>query len=298
MSKQEKGNIFGLHKTQEGDGRERLRLAFVQKRYPKIQHLIPNAITVAATCFGLLGLLFALKEVWHLAVLAVIFAGIMDALDGRMARALGSASHFGAELDSLSDVIAFGVCPAMILYVWGMEAAGNWGMMGVLLFTVCCLLRLARFNTMMMVDDDPADSPILWQKFFQGLPAPMGGGLLLLPIVIDLANLEELWPFLAKEYATWFPLALPLTLLCWTALISFLMISTIPVYSLKKVRVSRDIAMYAMALGVPLVVATLVSAPWMFLMFLLLMTLFSIPFSVWSFHRYKGLLLQQEKESE
>jgi CDP-diacylglycerol--serine O-phosphatidyltransferase len=148
-------------------------------RDQSINRLIPNMLTVLALCAGLTSIRFGLQERWELAVAAIVIAGILDGLDGRIARMLDGASKFGAELDSLSDFISFGVAPALLLYYWTMYAAGGFGWAVSLLFAVCCALRLARFNTKL----DNADLPAWTSRFFSGVPAPAAAGLSLLPMV-------------------------------------------------------------------------------------------------------------------
>ena len=133
----------------------------------------PNAITALALCFGLTGVRFAIGEEWDKALAAIIFAGVLDGMDGRIARLLRAQSKFGAELDSLSDVIAFGVAPAMILFLWSLQYAPKFGWTAALAIAVCCALRLARFNSRMDAEIQPHKSA----GFLTGIPAPAGAGL-------------------------------------------------------------------------------------------------------------------------
>ena len=137
-----------------------------------LNKLIPNILTVLALCAGLTSIRFALHGKWEHAVLSIVLAAILDGLDGRVARLLQGTSKFGAELDSLSDFVSFGVAPAMVLYFWTMQGAGGFGWALVLLFAVCCALRLARFNTML----GNADLPPYAYNFFTGIPAPAAAG--------------------------------------------------------------------------------------------------------------------------
>ena len=142
--------------------------------------MLPNMLTMLALCAGLTALRYGLEGKWQPAIVSLVFAAIFDALDGRIARLLQGTSKFGAELDSLSDFIAFGVAPAVILYLWTMQTAGPVGWVPVLLFNVCMALRLARFNTVMDEDDPPA-----WAKgYFTGVPAPAAAGLVMVPMVL------------------------------------------------------------------------------------------------------------------
>lgn len=145
-----------------------------------INKLIPNILTLLALCAGLTSIRFAVHGMWKEAVIATVLAAILDGLDGRVARLLQGTSKFGAELDSLSDFVSFGVAPAMVLYFWTMQGAGGFGWALVLLFSVCCALRLARFNTMI---GEP-DLPPYAYNFFTGVPAPAAAGLVLMPILL------------------------------------------------------------------------------------------------------------------
>ena len=148
-------------------------MKFTHRRPPRISglsfnKLIPNILTMLALCAGLTSIRFGLHGKWDQAVISILLAGLLDGLDGRIARLLHGTSKFGAELDSLSDFVSFGVAPSMLLYFWTMQGAGGIGWALVLLFSVCCALRLARFNTMLGEPDLPP-----WAyNFFTGVPAP------------------------------------------------------------------------------------------------------------------------------
>jgi len=144
-------------------------------RDQSLNRLIPNMLTVMALCAGLTSIRYTLDQRWELAAIAIVIAAVLDGLDGRIARLLDGASKFGAELDSLSDFISFGVAPALLLYYWCMRGAGGIGWVLALLFAVCCALRLARFNTKL----DNTDLPAWTSRFFTGVPAPAGDGELL-----------------------------------------------------------------------------------------------------------------------
>ena len=154
--------------------RRRLKMMSLSK-------IIPNLITVMALCAGLTGIRFALQEKWEFAIGAIALAAILDTLDGRMARLLKGQSKFGAELDSLSDFISFGVAPALILFFWTTQNIHGVGWASVLFFSTCMALRLARFNTKL---DDP-DPPSFAARFFSGIPAPAAAGLACLPVILS-----------------------------------------------------------------------------------------------------------------
>jgi len=186
-----------------------------------VTRLLPNMLTLMSLCSGLTGIRYALNERWEHAVLAVMIAAVFDVLDGRVARMLNIASKFGAELDSLSDVISFGVAPGFIMYEWTLKDAGGLGWIAVLLFVVCCALRLARFNTMLEDYDLPA-----WTKsYFTGVPSPAGASLALLPLafVLEFGDIAEL--------------PSPLYAL-WIMIVGGLMVSRLPTFALKGLRVA------------------------------------------------------------
>jgi CDP-diacylglycerol---serine O-phosphatidyltransferase len=231
-----------------------------------IHRFLPNAITLLALCSGLTGLRFALHQKWEAAVLAILVAAIFDALDGRVARLLKSASKFGAELDSLSDVISFGVAPAFVLYLWGLGDGGGFGWIATLALVVSAALRLARFNTML---DNP-NLPAFTAGFFTGIPAPAGAALALLPIVLG---------FVIEDYA------LPNSVTAsWVILIALLMVSRIPTYSMKKVRIPAALIV-PLLLGVGLLAAALVTNPWPTLLAIGTLYALSIPFSALRYQR-------------
>src|SRR5215475_2950357 len=159
-------------------------------RGPSINRLIPNVLTLAALCSGLTAIRFALQENLKLAVIAIIVAAIFDALDGRVARRLGVTSRFGAELDSLSDFLCFGVTPALVLYMSALKDGGPLGWVVTLMFPICSALRLARFNTALLADTPP---PAWTGQYFTGVPAPAGALLALIPLVVSF-EAEAAWP--------------------------------------------------------------------------------------------------------
>lgn len=218
------------------------------RRVPRIKgqnisKLVPNMITVGATCAGLTGVKFALDGKWEHAVIAIIVAGVLDALDGRMARLLKSASDFGAELDSLSDFVAFGVSPAFILYFWTLQSLGRVGWIVALFLAICCGLRLARFNT------DIGKLPPYAYNYFTGVPAPAGAGLALLPMI---ASFAYDIPILQN----------PILVAVWSVVVAILMVSRIPTYSFKAAKVPQS-AMVPILVLVALLAAGLAGAPWM-----------------------------------
>ena len=226
-----------------------------------VNSLIPNILTVLALCAGMSSIRFAMQEKWELAVAAILVAGVLDGLDGRMARLLKGATKFGAELDSLSDFIAFGVAPALVIYLWSTEVLGGIGWIAGLAYSTCCALRLARFNTAL---DDP-DPPAWASYFFTGMAAPAAACMVLLPMAVSF----QLGDGVVRE---------PVFMACWLVAVAFLMISRIPTYSFKQVRVKRGMVLPLLVV-VGMAAAVLASYPWFVLSVAGLLYLASIPMS-------------------
>lgn len=245
-----------------------------------ISKLIPNMITVGATCAGLTGVRFALQEKWEFAVIAIIVAAVLDALDGRMARLLNSASDFGAELDSLSDFVAFGVSPALILYFWSLDALGGIGWAASLFLAICCGLRLARFNT------NIGKLPPYAYNYFTGVPAPAGAGLALLPMMGDFAYDA---PILQN----------PILIAVWCVVVALLMVSRLPTFSFKQVKIPTA-AIVPILVAVGLLVAGLAGAPWRTLTMVGLIYIVSFGYSAYSYRRLKAEAerIHGEREAE
>lgn len=229
----------------------------------------PNAITVLALCFGLTGVRFAIAGQWEYALGAVVFAGVLDGMDGRIARLLRAQSKFGAELDSLSDVIAFGVAPAMILFLWSLTDAPKFGWTAALALAVCCALRLARFNSRMDADFQPHKSA----GFMTGIPAPAGAGLSFVPVYLWLVTGDDL-------FRQWY------VVMPWALGVAMLMISAIPTYSWSSFRLRRSWRLFALA-GVGLFGAALVTAPWLTLLGVCALYLVLLPFGLASYARIR-----------
>ena len=156
----------------------------ISKKNPR--SLLPNALTIFGVCLGLSSIKFALDTNYAMAIIAIGFAAILDTLDGRVARLIKGSSKVGKELDSLTDVISFGVAPGFIMYFWALNEIGKFGWMFVLIYTVCCALRLARFN--LTVNEEDASWKI---NFFEGVPSPAAAGLVLLPLILSLSGLFQ-----------------------------------------------------------------------------------------------------------
>jgi CDP-diacylglycerol--serine O-phosphatidyltransferase len=226
-----------------------------------VNRMVPNVLTVLAVCAGMTAIRFAVNGKFEAACYAIIVAGIFDGLDGRIARLLRSTSRFGAELDSLSDFISFGVAPAVVLYLWTMSAFQSIGWAIVLIFAVCCALRLARFNTQLAAEPPP------WAAgFFTGAPAPAGAGLLLLPM------------FISFEWGDWIARS-PYLNGVWITGVALLMISTVPTVSLKRIRIPPDFVVPTL-LGIGLLAGLFTTAPWPTLTFIGAVYIASIPLTV------------------
>jgi len=231
--------------------------------------MIPNAITLLALCFGLTGVSLAIGGEWEKALGAIVFAGVLDAFDGRIARLLRAQSRFGAELDSLSDNIAFGTAPALILFLWSLQNAPRFGWIAALALAVCCALRLARFNARIDVHDQPHKSA----GFNTGVPAPAGAGLAFIPIFAWLVTGDEL-------FRRWE------LVMAWTLVVAILMISSLPTYSWASLRIRSGWRLFALA-GIALLGAALMRAPWITLLIVAILYLAMLPFSIASYERVK-----------
>lgn len=231
---------------------------------PRLTRLIPNAITVTALCAGLSSIRFALVGRWELAVSLILIAAILDAMDGRVARFLRADSPFGAELDSLSDFISFGVAPAVVLYLYSLHFWQGIGWAVTLFFSTCMALRLARFNTHMM-----QDQPEWTKRFSVGVPAPAGALLGLMPLMIT---------FACEEDSSHIPLFFAFSL-CSSGL---LMVSRIPTYVLKNIRIPYTFVRLLLMM-VAIFMAAFFTAPWWTISFIAIAYLFSIPVSGFSY---------------
>jgi len=217
-------------------------------RRQSINRLIPNILTLLALCAGLTAMRFALEQHYQMAVIAIVVAAVLDGLDGRIARLIGATSKFGAELDSLSDFVCFGVAPAVMLYLWVMHGGGRFGWAVVLLYAVCTALRLARFNTAL---DDTA-RPAWSFNYFTGVPAPAGAGLAILPMIASF----EIGPGWLDH---------PWLIDAWTIVVSGLMVSRIPTFAFKRLRVPHWMVLPVL-LAVGIMAAGMAAEPWITLM--------------------------------
>jgi CDP-diacylglycerol--serine O-phosphatidyltransferase len=236
--------------------------------------LLPNLITVLALCAGLSGIRLAFEGRVETAVVMVLIAAFLDGIDGRLARMLKASSKFGAQMDSLADIVNFGVAPALVLYAYLLDRAGSLGWIAALLFAIACGLRLARFNVML---EDP-DTPKWHADFFVGVPAPAGAVLVLLPAYLGFIGVELTLPMAYISSA-------------FTVVVALLLVSRLPVYSGKSqgTRIRRDVVM-PLILAVVVYVWLLASYTWTAMAGTAILYLLFLPLSVAAFSR------RQERE--
>ncbi len=234
-----------------------------------LRMVAPNAVTAMALCFGLTGVRYGITGEWERAVLSILFAGVLDGLDGRIARLLRGESRFGAELDSLSDSIAFGVAPALILYLWSLQTMPKFGWIFALAHALSCALRLARFNA----NIDAGEQPHKSAGFLTGIPAPAGAGLTFVPLYLWLVTGEDF-------FRQWYVVA------PWTAFIAFLMISSIATYSWSALRLRKRIRLETIAFA-GLLAALLVTDPWLTLLLICAAYLSTIPFGIMAYAKVR-----------
>jgi CDP-diacylglycerol--serine O-phosphatidyltransferase len=234
-----------------------------------LRAVLPNAITAAALCSGLTGIRFAINGEWDKAVFAIILAGMLDGIDGRIARLLKAQSRFGAELDSLADSLSFGVAPALVLFLWSLNDLPRFGWFASLAFAIGCMLRLARFNAQIDAKEQPHKSV----GFLTGVPAPIGAGLAFLPLYLWLATGEPL-------------LRQPVLVAGWVFLVAVLMISNLATLSWSSIRPRENIRLVAIGLA-GLFFAALLTEPWWTLAAVSLIYLALMPLGIVRYARIK-----------
>tara|TARA_A100000164_G_scaffold317024_1_gene297398 strand:- start:21 stop:812 length:792 start_codon:yes stop_codon:yes gene_type:complete len=238
----------------------------------KTRYLLPNILTLGGVCLGISSIKFSIDGNYSLSVVFILLAAILDALDGRIARLIKGTSEFGKELDSLTDFVSFGIAPVFILYFWQLNNYGNLGWTICLIFSVCCVLRLARFNLTKI------DSQQLWKSnYFEGVPAPAGGLLILMPLIFELSDLKFEFNFV--NITPYF-----------TIIIAVLLVSKIPTLSLKKISISPKATVFIL-LGFGTMIISLMYYTFQTLLVFGLAYLISIPVS---FLMYKK---QSKKEN-
>ena len=232
----------------------------------KSRHLLPNALTLIGVCLGISSIKFALDGNYSLSVIFLLFAALLDGLDGRIARLIDGTSEFGKELDSLTDFVSFGIAPAFILFFWELKNYGKIGWAITLIFSVCCVLRLARFNLTKIQKEEE------WKaNFFEGIPSPAGGILVLMPLIYELSSfnigfeIKNLTPYLS-------------------VVISFLLISKIPTFSFKKIAIQRKLTIF-LFLGIGIVSICLIFYTFETLLFLGIIYFLLIPIGLMSYKK-------------
>ncbi len=247
-------------------------IALRMSRGITLRQIAPNAVTAMALCFGLTAIRYGISAEWERAVAAIIFAGVLDGIDGRIARLLRGESRFGAELDSLSDAIAFGVSPSIILYLWSLQSMPRFGWVVALVLALSCALRLARFNASL----DAVEPPQKTAGFLVGVPAPAGAGLALLPLYLWFITEQEIfrdWRLIAP----------------WVVGTALLMISNLPTPGWKLLRLPPAWRLFAILVA-GIFAASLMVAPWHALSALTLVYLLLIPVSISKYARIRRRL--------
>jgi CDP-diacylglycerol--serine O-phosphatidyltransferase len=249
--------------------------------------LIPNMITLTAMAAGMTAMKYAIIGKWDYAVIAIVAAAFMDAFDGAAARLLKAQSKLGAELDSLSDFVCFGVAPALVIFLWTAHDAGRFGWLTALIFMMGVALRLARFNV--AKEEEVPDDPL--SKYFTGVPSPVGGGLALLPMIVsfqlDGKTNAHFLEMVSDPYAVGF----------WLIFLAVMMVSHIPTFSSKQIRVAQKMSVLALAVF-GILIAGLINEPWPTLTFMGVVYLFSIPWSVRHYNRKEKSLAQGIKDPD
>ena len=251
----------------------------ISKKNPK--SLLPNALTIFGVCLGLSSIKFALDSNYAMSIIAIGFAAILDTLDGRVARLIKGTSKVGKELDSLTDVISFGVAPGFIMYFWALNEIGKFGWMLVLIYTVCCALRLARFN-LTVIDEKES-----WKiNFFEGVPSPAAAALVLLPLILNLSGLIQFESYTVLSFIS-------------ILLTSILMVSKIPTYSLKRILIPRHSTIFLL-LGIGIYVSLLIFYTFETLFFSGIIYILLIPISFFHYRREskKSFIPPSEDEDE
>jgi CDP-diacylglycerol---serine O-phosphatidyltransferase len=242
----------------------------------KTRMLLPNALTLINICIGLSSIKFALDEKFELSIIAIIFAAIFDALDGRVARMLKGTSLVGKELDSLADLISFGVAPAFIMYFWSLNNLSKFGWLLTMIYVVCVALRLARFNV------NSNSEPSWKDNYFEGVPSPAGGILILMPLILSLSEIN----MVKVNYNIIVPIVF--------ILISFLLISKVPTFAFKKISVPRRMTIFAL-FGVVLFFGLLLIYTFKVLVVCGLIYICLIPIGYFNYHKiHKQKILSGE----
>lgn len=236
-----------------------------------LARLIPNIVTIGALCSGLSAIRFAMLERFDVAVIAILVAAFLDGLDGRLARLLKATSEFGAEMDSLSDFISFGVSPAVVLYMLSLNKWGGLGWSVSLFFAVCMAFRLARFNVMNIVHKDETATNGKPSPYFLGMPAPAGALTALLPLILNIALEDQFFIH-------------PSICACLLIFAGLIMISRLPTFSFKSMTIRRQWALPILVTAAIFITA-LINSPWETLSIIIILYLLTIPISIFRSYR-------------
>ena len=257
--------------------KESKKFKLVQSK--KTRYLLPNILTLGGVCLGISSIKFSIDGNYSLAVIFILLAAILDALDGRVARLIKGTSEFGKELDSLTDFVSFGIAPVFILYFWELNKYGRLGWAIALIYSVCCVLRLARFNLTKI------DNQQIWKtNYFEGVPAPAGGLLILMPLIFELSDLRL--NFNIKDLSPYF-----------TILVAFLLVSKIPTLSLKKISISPKATAFIL-LGIGTIFISLLYYTFETLLVFGLLYFISIPVSFFMFKNRSKKEISETSEDE
>ena len=245
----------------------------------KTRYLLPNILTLGGVCLGISSIKFSIDGNFSLAVTLILFAAILDALDGRIARLIRGTSEFGKELDSLTDFVSFGIAPVFILYFWELNTYGNLGWAIALIYSVCCVLRLARFNLTKIENQQE------WKNnFFEGVPSPAGGILILMPLIYELTDFN--FNFEVKQFTPFL-----------TILIALLLVSKIPTLSFKKISISSKTTIFLL-LAAGLIFISLLFYTFETLLIFGILYLFLIPISFFVFKNNQKKYLSKASEED
>ena len=245
----------------------------------KTRYILPNILTIAGVCLGISSIKFAIDLNFRLAVIFLILAAILDALDGRIARLIKGTSDFGKELDSLTDFVSFGIAPAFIIYFWELINYGKIGWAVTLIYSVCCVLRLARFNLTKYEDTE------IWkQNYFEGVPSPIGAILILLPLILNLSEINY-----TIENNFFIPI--------YTLIIAVLLISKIPTYSFKKIKINPKITVFIL-LAISISLVSLIFFTFKTLIVFGALYILSIPLALFTFNKKRKIALEENSEED
>jgi len=251
-------------------------LKIVSDKRNNARVILPNMLTLIGVCIGLTSIRFALDGRFEFAIIAIMFAALIDGLDGRIARLIKATSKVGKELDSLTDMISFGVAPAFIMYFWKLNTLGRFGWLLCLIYVICVALRLARFNV-------NTDQPPSWRdNFFEGVPSPAGGILVLTPLIFNMTSFD----FIKINYEIVVPVFFIIT--------SLLLISKFPSYSFKKIVIQRKTTIFLL-FGIVLFFGLLLVYPFNVIFISAMIYLIMLPIS---FFHYQKLKKQNDDQNQ